>query len=231
MCFIFILASSFVISGVFLQCQTCCCTLYISCCVSWGGDRNRVENVLFSCRRIPMKRSGEELLEKGLSLRMICYHCAVSVCEDSSSAFPAHQHSFTVDIHRAVLLSLSNRENQKGENKKDDSVSPAGFITGVSVFLQGSEVLSQDGTLSIDQATFEKAGEYVCVGAVSAVPGLTAQASVNLTVKGNTLPGLIHRICNPSQEIANVQDTFILVFLAHFSKNGEGTVLIKHLSV
>ncbi|XP_037532086.1 basal cell adhesion molecule isoform X2 [Nematolebias whitei] len=54
-------------------------------------------------------------------------------------------------------------------------------------WIKGSEVLSQDGTLSIDQATFEKAGEYVCVGAVSAVPGLTAQANVNLTVKGKPM--------------------------------------------
>ncbi|XP_035991182.1 basal cell adhesion molecule isoform X1 [Fundulus heteroclitus] len=49
---------------------------------------------------------------------------------------------------------------------------------------KGSTVLSQDGTLSIESVTYENAGEYVCVGAVSDVPGLTAQASVNLTVTG-----------------------------------------------
>ncbi|XP_030014877.1 basal cell adhesion molecule-like isoform X2 [Sphaeramia orbicularis] len=49
---------------------------------------------------------------------------------------------------------------------------------------KGSEVLSQDGTLSIQEVSYDKAGEYVCVGAVPSVPGLTAEASVNLTVKG-----------------------------------------------
>ncbi|XP_029957908.1 basal cell adhesion molecule isoform X2 [Salarias fasciatus] len=49
---------------------------------------------------------------------------------------------------------------------------------------KGSEVLSQDGTLSILQASYKDAGEYMCVGAVPTVPGLTAQSSVNLTVKG-----------------------------------------------
>ena len=51
-------------------------------------------------------------------------------------------------------------------------------------FLQGSEVLSQSGTLSIQAASYENAGEYVCVSAVPSVPGLTAMASVTLTVKG-----------------------------------------------
>lgn len=49
---------------------------------------------------------------------------------------------------------------------------------------KGSEVLSQDGTLSIQDVSYDKAGEYMCVGAVPSVPGLTAHASVNLTVKG-----------------------------------------------
>ncbi|XP_038163046.1 basal cell adhesion molecule isoform X2 [Cyprinodon tularosa] len=49
---------------------------------------------------------------------------------------------------------------------------------------KGSTVLSQDGILSIESATYDKAGEYVCIGAVPDVPGLTAEASVNLTVKG-----------------------------------------------
>lgn len=55
----------------------------------------------------------------------------------------------------------------------------------VFVFLQGSEVLSQDGTLSIQDVSYDKAGEYMCVGAVPSVAGLMAQAKVNLTVKGN----------------------------------------------
>ncbi len=55
------------------------------------------------------------------------------------------------------------------------------------VFLQGSEVLSQDGTLSIQDVSYDKAGEYMCVAAVPSVPGLTAEARVNLTIKGNTL--------------------------------------------
>ena len=55
------------------------------------------------------------------------------------------------------------------------------------MLLQGSEVLSQDGMLSIQDVSYDKAGEYMCVGAVPSVPGLIAQASVNLTVKGNTL--------------------------------------------
>ncbi|KAM9353761.1 basal cell adhesion molecule isoform 2-T2 [Symphorus nematophorus] len=49
---------------------------------------------------------------------------------------------------------------------------------------KGSEVLSQDGTLSIQDVSYDNAGEYMCVGAVPSVPGLTSQASVNLTVKG-----------------------------------------------
>lgn len=49
---------------------------------------------------------------------------------------------------------------------------------------KGSEVLSQDGTLSIQGVSYDQAGEYMCVGAVPSVPGLMSQASVNLTVKG-----------------------------------------------
>ncbi|XP_039973908.1 basal cell adhesion molecule isoform X1 [Xiphias gladius] len=52
---------------------------------------------------------------------------------------------------------------------------------------KGSDVLSQDGTLSIEDVSYDKAGEYMCVGAVPSVPGLTAQASVNLTVKGKPM--------------------------------------------
>jgi len=72
-----------------------------------------------------------------------------------------------------------------------DGVTAVGFISVcvcvcVCVFLQGSEMLSQDGMLSIKEVSYDKAGEYMCVGAVPSVPGLTAQAGVNLTVKGNT---------------------------------------------
>ncbi|XP_028984982.1 basal cell adhesion molecule isoform X2 [Betta splendens] len=52
---------------------------------------------------------------------------------------------------------------------------------------KGSEVLSQDGTLSIHAVTYDKAGVYRCVGAVPSVPGLTAHAKVNLTVKGKPM--------------------------------------------
>ncbi|XP_068615383.1 basal cell adhesion molecule [Brachionichthys hirsutus] len=52
---------------------------------------------------------------------------------------------------------------------------------------KGSEVLSQDGTLSIEDASYDKAGEYMCVGAVPSVPGLTAQTSISLTVKGKPM--------------------------------------------
>lgn len=52
---------------------------------------------------------------------------------------------------------------------------------------KGSEVLSQDGTLSIQEVTYEKAGQYMCVGSVTSVPNLTSQASVNLTVKGKPM--------------------------------------------
>lgn len=52
---------------------------------------------------------------------------------------------------------------------------------------KGSEVLSQDGTLSIQEVSYDKAGEYMCVGAVPSVPGLMSQASVNLTVKGKPM--------------------------------------------
>uniref|UniRef100_A0A8C4ZM46 Basal cell adhesion molecule (Lutheran blood group) n=1 Tax=Gadus morhua TaxID=8049 RepID=A0A8C4ZM46_GADMO len=49
---------------------------------------------------------------------------------------------------------------------------------------KGSEVLSQTGMLSIQKASYENAGQYMCVGAVATVPGLTAMGSVNITVKG-----------------------------------------------
>ncbi|XP_077383254.1 basal cell adhesion molecule isoform X2 [Festucalex cinctus] len=49
---------------------------------------------------------------------------------------------------------------------------------------KGSKVLSQDGTLSIKADSYEKDGEYVCVGAVPSVPGLTGQASAALTITG-----------------------------------------------
>lgn len=48
-------------------------------------------------------------------------------------------------------------------------------------------MLSQDGTLSIQEVSYDDAGEYMCVGAVPSVPRLTAQANVSLTVKGNAL--------------------------------------------
>ncbi|XP_061771006.1 basal cell adhesion molecule isoform X2 [Nerophis ophidion] len=52
---------------------------------------------------------------------------------------------------------------------------------------KGSEVLSQDGTLSIQDVSYTKAGEYLCVGAMPSVPGLTAQSSVTLAVKGKPM--------------------------------------------
>ncbi|XP_028327090.1 basal cell adhesion molecule isoform X2 [Gouania willdenowi] len=52
---------------------------------------------------------------------------------------------------------------------------------------KGSEVLSQDGTLSIQDVSYKNAGEYMCVGAVPSVAGLIAQAGVNLTVKGKPM--------------------------------------------
>ncbi|KAG7216899.1 hypothetical protein INR49_001553, partial [Caranx melampygus] len=52
---------------------------------------------------------------------------------------------------------------------------------------KGSEVLSQDGTLSIQDVSYDKAGEYMCIGAVPSVPGLTAEASVSLTVEGKPM--------------------------------------------
>ncbi|XP_061919929.1 basal cell adhesion molecule isoform X1 [Entelurus aequoreus] len=52
---------------------------------------------------------------------------------------------------------------------------------------KGSEVLSQDGTLSIQDVSYTEAGDYMCVGAVPSVPRLTAQSSVTLTVKGKPM--------------------------------------------
>ncbi|KAI3361204.1 hypothetical protein L3Q82_013399 [Scortum barcoo] len=52
---------------------------------------------------------------------------------------------------------------------------------------KGLEMLSQDGTLSIQDVSYDNAGEYMCVGAVPSVPGLTSQASVSLTVKGKPM--------------------------------------------
>ncbi|XP_062421662.1 LOW QUALITY PROTEIN: basal cell adhesion molecule [Pungitius pungitius] len=52
---------------------------------------------------------------------------------------------------------------------------------------KGPEVLSQDGVLSIQEASYGNAGEYVCVGAVPSVPGLMAQARVSLAVRGKPI--------------------------------------------
>ncbi|XP_020506017.1 basal cell adhesion molecule isoform X1 [Labrus bergylta] len=62
-----------------------------------------------------------------------------------------------------------------------------GSATHTVQWKKGSEVLSQDGLLSIQDVSYDKAGEYMCVGAVPSVPGLTSQASVNLTVKGKPM--------------------------------------------
>uniref|UniRef100_A0A3Q3WAH5 Ig-like domain-containing protein n=1 Tax=Mola mola TaxID=94237 RepID=A0A3Q3WAH5_MOLML len=40
-------------------------------------------------------------------------------------------------------------------------------------WMKGAEMLSQDGILSIQEVSYDKAGEYMCVGAVPSVPGLT----------------------------------------------------------
>lgn len=75
---------------------------------------------------------------------------------------------------------------------------------------KGSKVLSQDGTLSIESVAYADVGEYVCVGAVPDIPGLTAQASVNLTVKG---PPAIE---TPAiAEVAKEGDEVTLRCLAH----------------
>ncbi|XP_045900317.1 basal cell adhesion molecule isoform X1 [Micropterus dolomieu] len=62
-----------------------------------------------------------------------------------------------------------------------------GSATHTVQWKKGSEVLSQDGTLSIQDVSYDNAGEYMCVGAMPSVPGLTAWASVNLTVKGKPM--------------------------------------------
>ncbi|XP_041843805.1 basal cell adhesion molecule isoform X2 [Melanotaenia boesemani] len=49
---------------------------------------------------------------------------------------------------------------------------------------KGSVVLAGGSSLSLQEVTYKDAGEYVCVGSVPSVPGLTAQRSVNLTVEG-----------------------------------------------
>ncbi|KAM9722825.1 basal cell adhesion molecule isoform 2-T2 [Menidia menidia] len=83
---------------------------------------------------------------------------------------------------------------------------------------KGSEILSQDGTLSIQDVTYDQAGEYMCVGAVPSVPGLTALASVNLTVKGKPVieapaPG----------EVGKEGDTVTLKCSAHGSPTPQFT--------
>ncbi|XP_054637322.1 basal cell adhesion molecule isoform X2 [Dunckerocampus dactyliophorus] len=52
---------------------------------------------------------------------------------------------------------------------------------------KGSEVLSQDGTLSIQDVAYSQGGEYMCVGAVPSVPRLTAQTRVMLTIQGKPM--------------------------------------------
>ncbi|XP_056157954.1 basal cell adhesion molecule-like [Lampris incognitus] len=52
---------------------------------------------------------------------------------------------------------------------------------------KGSQVLSQSGVLSLTGVNYDNAGEYVCEGAVPSVTGLTAQTSVNLTVRGKPM--------------------------------------------
>uniref|UniRef100_A0A3Q3WJM0 Ig-like domain-containing protein n=1 Tax=Mola mola TaxID=94237 RepID=A0A3Q3WJM0_MOLML len=50
-----------------------------------------------------------------------------------------------------------------------------------------SFMLSQDGILSIQEVSYDKAGEYMCVGAVPSVPGLTNRTSVTLSVEGKPM--------------------------------------------
>uniref|UniRef100_A0A8C7YBJ9 Basal cell adhesion molecule (Lutheran blood group) n=1 Tax=Oryzias sinensis TaxID=183150 RepID=A0A8C7YBJ9_9TELE len=52
---------------------------------------------------------------------------------------------------------------------------------------KGSEVLSQDGNLSIDNVGYDQAGDYTCVGAVPSVPGLKANATFTLIVEGKPI--------------------------------------------
>lgn len=98
--------------------------------------------------------------------------------------FMLSQHT-SVDIYAAALLSSSHANRKMYECRKD-TASSLGFISWIFAFLQGSEVLSQDGALSIHADSYGKAGAYMCVGAVPSVPGLTSHATVNLTIKGNT---------------------------------------------
>lgn len=100
-----------------------------------------------------------------------------SVCEDSFSAFPSQWCAIKLDIDSAVLLT---------KKKSRSIILWVQFFFSVLVFLQGSEVLSTNGTLSVQNVSYQNAGEYVCVGAVPSVPGLMSQASVNLTVKGKS---------------------------------------------
>lgn len=115
-----------------------------------------------------------------------------------------------------LFYSCSHRENKK---KDADAMSPFKFISGC-VFLQGSEVLSQDGTLSIQEVSYDKAGEYMCVGAMPSVPGLTAHASVSLTVKGSTL-ALTYTMSTCTAYLSKTNET---VF-------GPGKISIKSASV
>ena len=55
---------------------------------------------------------------------------------------------------------------------------------GVCLLLQGSEVLSQSGVLSLKAVSYQDSGEYQCVAAVPSVPGLTSTASLSITVTG-----------------------------------------------
>ncbi|RVE62962.1 hypothetical protein OJAV_G00162140 [Oryzias javanicus] len=75
---------------------------------------------------------------------------------------------------------------------------------------KGSETLSEDGKLSLDNIDYDKAGEYICEGAVPSVPGLKVNASVHLSVEGKPI------IAEPDVgEVSKEGDQVTLKCVAH----------------
>ncbi|XP_047454238.1 basal cell adhesion molecule isoform X2 [Mugil cephalus] len=97
--------------------------------------------------------------------------------------------SITLDVHYIDSMNVTPKEPQvvKLGDKVEWQCKTKASSAHTVQWKKDSEVLSQDGTLSIQNVTYDNAGDYVCVGAVPSVPGLTSQTNVSLTVKGKPM--------------------------------------------
>lgn len=111
------------------------------------------------------------------------YHCQATDF-DNLDADLSGKISLSVNFIDPVSVTPSEPQVVMLGDKVEWQCKTKGSAPHTVQWKKGSEVLSQDGTLSIQEVSYDKAGDYVCVGAVPSVPGLMSEASVSLTVKG-----------------------------------------------